>query len=60
MKAAAVLMTTYSVPLLGAGAGSRDFVGVVTADITLELAGVLDRIRLGTTGYAACSAASRL
>src|SRR6476660_8177783 len=47
-------MTTYSVPLLGAGAGSRDFVGVVTADITLErLQAYLDRIRLGTTGYAA-------
>src|SRR6185369_15726172 len=49
-----VLMTTYSVPLLGAGTGARNFVGVVTADITLEhLQAYLDRIRLGSTGYAA-------
>jgi sigma-B regulation protein RsbU (phosphoserine phosphatase) len=48
------LMTTYSVPLLGEGAGARDFMGVVTADITLErLQEYLGRIHLGTTGYAA-------
>jgi sigma-B regulation protein RsbU (phosphoserine phosphatase) len=49
-----VLMTTYSVPLLGAGSGGRDFMGVVTADVTLgHLQDYLGRIRLGTTGYAA-------
>ena len=49
-----VLMTTYSVPLLGAGSGGRDFRGVVTADITLNrLQAYLGRIRLGRTGYAA-------
>jgi phosphoserine phosphatase RsbU/P len=48
------LMTTYSVPLLGAGARGRDFRGVVTADITLgRLQAYLDRIRLGASGYAA-------
>ena len=47
-------MTTYSVPLFGAGSAGRDFMGVVTADITLgRLQAYLDRIRLGTTGYAA-------
>jgi hypothetical protein len=40
--------------LLGAGSGGQDFMGVVTADITLErLQDYLGRIRLGTTGYAA-------
>jgi sigma-B regulation protein RsbU (phosphoserine phosphatase) len=49
-----VLMTTYSVPLLGTGSDGTDFVGVVTADITLRrLQDYLGRIRLGTTGYAA-------
>ena len=49
-----VLMTTYSVPLLRTGSDGGDFMGVVTADITLErLQEYLGRIRLGATGYAA-------
>lgn len=47
------LMATYSVPLQRARAGSEEFIGVVTADVTLDrLQSYLNRIRLGESGFA--------
>jgi sigma-B regulation protein RsbU (phosphoserine phosphatase) len=47
------LMATYSVPLERMRSGSAEFIGVVTADITLDrLQSYLNRIRLGESGFA--------
>lgn len=47
-----IIMSTYSVPFYGLVDGRKRFMGVVTADVSLEwLRRIVSSIRIGKTGY---------
>jgi len=48
-----IVMSTYSVPFYGVSDGTRRFLGVVTADVSLDwLASIVSSVRLSQRGYA--------
>ncbi|MFH1123203.1 MAG: SpoIIE family protein phosphatase [Pseudomonadota bacterium] len=47
-----IIMATYAVPFYRPGMGKREFLGVVTADISLDwLQEIVSSIKIGRTGY---------